>query len=115
MTIVHPPTPGTALWVYAHPRSGSFGDRLFRAGTRALSERYEVTTSALYAQRFDPVLSERDLGEFAARPGSIAELAGDAYAQGQLPAEVREEQAKLAAAELLIVQFPLWWYGPPRS
>ncbi|MGC0272206.1 NAD(P)H-dependent oxidoreductase [Pseudactinotalea sp. Z1739] len=23
------------------------------------------------------------------------------------------EQAKLAAAEMVIIQFPLWWYGPP--
>ena len=31
----------------------------------------------------------------------------------QLPADVREEKGKLAQAELLIVQFPLWWCGPP--
>lgn len=34
-------------------------------------------------------------------------------ASGQLPPDVLAEQAKLAAAELVIVQFPLWWYGPP--
>lgn len=113
MTIEHPPEPGTALWVYAHPRRGSLGDRLFQAGTQALSARYEVVTSDLYAQGFDPVLSDRDLGDFASRPGNMAELAGDANAHGQLPADVREEQAKLAAAELLVLQFPLWWYGPP--
>ncbi|MFD3484817.1 NAD(P)H-dependent oxidoreductase [Streptomyces sp. NPDC058665] len=113
MTIAHPPKPGSALWVYAHPRGGSLNDRLFREGTQALSARYEVMTSDLHAQGFDPVLSGRDLGEFADKPGNMAEQAGEAYARGQLPAEVREEQAKLAAAELLIVQFPLWWYGPP--
>jgi NAD(P)H dehydrogenase (quinone) len=26
---------------------------------------------------------------------------------------VRAEQEKIAAAELLVLQFPLWWYGPP--
>lgn len=113
MTIAHRPEPGTALWVYAHPRRGSFNDRLFRAGTEALAERYEVTASDLYAQGFDPVLAERDLGEPAGRPGNVAELAGEAYSRGLLPADVREEQAKLAAAELLVLQFPLWWYGPP--
>ncbi len=113
MTISHPPTPRTALWLYAHPRRGSFNDRLFRAGTEALAERYDVITSDLYADAFDPALSERDLGRSAHTPGSLVELGGEAYARGDLPAEVRREQAKVAAAELLVVQFPLWWYGPP--
>ncbi|MGY1857289.1 NAD(P)H-dependent oxidoreductase [Modestobacter sp. SYSU DS0290] len=113
MTIAHPPTPDTALWVHAHPRRRSLNGRLFEEGVRELSGRYEVTTSDLYAQQFDPVLSDRDLGERAQEPGNIAELVGEAYAGGRLPADVRAEQAKLAAAELLVIQFPLWWYGPP--
>lgn len=113
MTIAHPPKPGTALWVYAHPRRESLNDHLVQAGTEALSRKYEVALSDLHAQGFDPVLSERDLGAAAGRPGSIVDLTGDAYARGQTPADVRQEQAKLAAAELLVLQFPLWWYGPP--
>lgn len=113
MTIKQPPTPGTALWVYAHPRRGSLNDHLFQQGTAALSTRYQVLTSDLHAQGFDPVLSNRDLGDRAGQPGNVAELLGESHSQGRLPADVREEQAKLAAAELLIVQFPLWWYGPP--
>ncbi len=113
MTISHPPTPGTALWLYAHPRRGSLNDRLFQEGVKALSERYDVTTSDLHAQRFDPVLGDRDLGDLADEPGNIAELAGEAYARGQAPGDVQREQARLAAAELLVIQFPLWWYGPP--
>ncbi|MFD5831536.1 NAD(P)H-dependent oxidoreductase [Lentzea sp. NPDC060358] len=113
MTIVHPPKPDTALWVYAHPRRDSLNDHLLRAGTKALSQRCEVVVSDLYAQGFDPVLSARDLGDRADSRTGIAELAGEAYAAGLLPADVREEQARLAAAELLVLQFPLWWYGPP--
>nr|WP_209310964.1 NAD(P)H-dependent oxidoreductase [Streptomyces spiramenti] len=101
------------MWVHAHPRRGSFNDRLFREGTHALSSRYRVTTSDLYTQGFDPVSRATDLGDLAGTPGNFAEQAGTAYERGQLPAEVREEQAKLAAAELLVLQFPLWWYGPP--
>lgn len=113
MTIIHPPKPGTAHWIYAHPRRGSLNDHLFQEGVKALSARYEVATSDLYAERFDPVLSERDLGGLSREAGNIAELAGEAYVQGQLPADIRREQSKIAAAELLVVQFPLWWYGPP--
>ena len=113
MTIIHPPTPATALWVYAHPRRGSLNDRLFREGTEELSARYRVATSDLYAQGFDPVLGDRDLGDLAGTPGNIAELAGEAYTRDQLPPDIQREQAKLATAELLVVQFPLWWYGQP--
>lgn len=113
MTITHPPTPGTALWLYAHPRRQSLNHRLFREGVEALSAGYDVTTSDLHAQGFDPVLSDRDLGDLAGEAGNLSELLGEVYARGQLRADVREEQAKVAAAELLVVQFPLWWYGPP--
>lgn len=111
--IENPPTPGSALWVYAHPRRGSFNDLLFQAGTEALSATRDVATSDLYAQGFDPVLSTRDLGDLADTPGNIAEQVGEAFSAGRLPDDVRAEQAKLAAAELLVIQFPLWWYGPP--
>jgi len=111
--IENPPTPGTALWVHAHPRQPSLGNHLFRAGTEALSATHEVLTSDLYTQGFDPVLSTRDLGDLADTPGNIAEQVGETFAAGQLPGDVRAEQAKLAAAELLVIQFPLWWYGLP--
>ena len=113
MTISNPPTPGSALRLYAHPRRESLNDRLFRKGTEALAEHYTVSTSDLYAQDFDPVLRESDLGDLAADSGNVGELLGEAHARGELTAEVQAEQAKLAAAELLIIQFPLWWYGMP--
>jgi NAD(P)H dehydrogenase (quinone) len=113
MTIAHPPTPGNALWLYAHPRHGSFNHRLFQEGTTALGEQYAVSTSDLHAQGFDPVLSLRDLGDLATVPGNLAEQAGEAYLRGQAAPDVLEEQAKVADAELLVIQFPLWWYGMP--
>ncbi|MGK9146768.1 NAD(P)H-dependent oxidoreductase [Plantibacter flavus] len=113
MTIQHPPTPDTALWLYAHPRRPSFNDLLFRAGTEALAATHSVVTSDLYAQGFDPVFSSRDLGELAETPGNLAEIAGEAFARGQLASDVELEQQKLAAADLLVIQFPLWWYGMP--
>lgn len=113
MTVDHPPTPGTALWVLAHPRPESLNGHLFRSGVAALSRDREVMTSDLYAQGFDPVLAERDLGHPADRPGTLAELAGEAYRRGHVPSDLHAEHTKLATAELLVIQFPLWWYGPP--
>ena len=113
MTIDHPFTPDSALWVYSHPRRGSLNERLFREGVSALGETTQVLTSDLYAERFDAVLRASDLGELADARGGLAELLGEAYAQGGLAAEVRAEQDKVASAELLVLQFPLWWYGMP--
>lgn len=103
----------TAHWIHAHPQSSSFNARLFREGTRTLERDYDVTTTDLYAQGFDPVLSAKDLGEPLGRAGNIVELMGEAQAAGQLPDDVLEEQRKVAAADLLVFQFPLWWYGVP--
>ena len=111
MPITHPPAPGSALWVTAHPRAESLNGRLFREGVDALSTRRQVATSDLYVQGFNPVLGDSDLGDLAGVPGNLAVQAGESYAAGQLPADVQAEQAKLAAAELLVLQFPLWWYG----
>src|SRR5690606_28335610 len=99
MTIDHLHTPGAALWVHAHPREGSLNDRLFREGVSALRETRDVATSDLYADGFDPALRASDLGTLSGAPGGIAELLGDAYAQRQLPDDVRREQEKVAAAE----------------
>jgi len=113
MTVDHPPIPGSALWVLAHPRRQSLSGHLFRAGVQAMSRSRDVATSDLYAQGFDPVLGEHDLGEPVGRPGNLAELAGEAYTRGQAAPDVRAEHEKVAKAELLVLQFPLWWYGPP--
>ncbi|MFC0672750.1 NAD(P)H-dependent oxidoreductase [Brachybacterium hainanense] len=111
--LAHPPAPGTSLWVHAHPQEGSLNDQLFRAGTAALARRGEVLRSDLYRQGFDPVLRTQDAGDRAADRGNLASRIAQAHADGQIPGAVREEQRKLAAAELLVLQFPLWWYGTP--
>lgn len=112
MKISHPPVPGSALWVHAHPRRDSLNGQLYTEGVRALGEQYRVATSDLYSQDFDPRLSHRDLGG-SSRQGSTVELNAEAFSTGSLPPDVSAEQEKLAAAELLVIQFPLWWYGPP--
>lgn len=113
MKSFHEPLPDRAHWVFTHPRENSANRHLLRAGSAALSKQYDVTISDLYAEGFDPALTERDLGSFASASGSVAELTGRAYERGEVEPEVRREQERLAAAELLVLQFPLWWYGPP--
>lgn len=79
-----------ALWVLAHPDPQSLNAHLCRVGTDALrSAGWQVAVSDLYAMGWDPVLVEEG-GE-----------------------DVEAEQAKLRAADLVVLQFPLWWYGMP--
>lgn len=103
----------TAHWIYAHPQPTSFNARLFREGSTALSLTHDLEITDLHAQGFDPVLGAQDFGRPLGRPGNIVDLLGDAHAHGQVPADVAEEQRKLAGADLVVLQFPLWWYGPP--
>lgn len=103
----------TVHWIYAHPQSSSFNARLFRDGVETLARDHDVEITDLYGQGFDPVLAAPDLGEPRGREGNVVDLMGEAYAAGQLPLDVTEEQRKLAAADLVVLQFPLWWYGPP--
>lgn len=81
---------GHALWVYAHPHARSLNATLRDAGTARLREDgWTVDVADLYAEGFDPVLVDEG------------------------GADVRAEQARLCAADLVVLQFPLWWYGPP--
>ena len=96
MSVDHPPTPRSVLWVLAHPRQESLNGHLFRSGVEALARDRDVMTSDLYAQGFDPVLGARDLGELAGEPGNLGELAGQAYVRGQAPSDVQAEHEKLA-------------------
>jgi len=102
-----------ALWVYAHPARRSLNAELYRAGTAALGATHTVTTSDLYAQDWDPRLSRRDIAAAPDNGETFGELTRDTYLAGTLPSDVRAEQAKLAEADLLVLQFPLWWYGMP--
>src|SRR5690242_3563164 len=52
----------------------------------------------LYAERFDPVLSQRDLGAHAAVNDTFLNRWATAYNAGELPPEVLAEQQKLLAA-----------------
>lgn len=79
-----------ALWVLAHPDSRSLNSRLRDVGVSALHQcGWTVEQTDLYRDRWNPILVDEG------------------------GCDVRNEQAKLRAADLLVLQFPLWWYGMP--
>ena len=107
--------PRTVLWLSAHPEPRSLNGSLRRDGLAALrAAGHRVLESDLYAMGWDPVVRRENLDREAITGrldvtghGRAAQLAGRV-----LP-DVAREQAKVRAADALIVQFPLWWYSMP--
>lgn len=104
-----------ALIVFANPEPGSFNGRLRTIALKTLAELgYETEVSDLYAQRFDPVEgpqhypSRADVNRFNAQTEQQF-----AAACSGISADVRNEIDKLDRADLLILQYPMWWYSVP--
>jgi NAD(P)H dehydrogenase (quinone) len=102
------------LWVYAHPDPQSLNAALRDDGLRLLQEDgHEVVLSDLYAMNFKPTLDHDDVGDLPDPPPQLSRATKAAYQQQTLSADIRAEQAKLLAADTLVLQFPLWWYSTP--
>ena len=103
------------LIVHAHPEPTSFNAALTRAAVETLREAgHEVTVSELYADGFDPCAGRRDF--LQANDTKRFHYQGEqahAAATGNFAPDLAREQARLLNADLLILQFPLWWGGPP--
>ncbi|SDH33935.1 NAD(P)H dehydrogenase (quinone) [Pseudonocardia oroxyli] len=100
------------LWVVAPPDPQSLTATLAARGVAALrSSGHAVEVSDLPAMGWDPVVTAADYG--VSDRLFVSEAAGAAYAAGTLPADVRAEQDKIRRAELLVLHFPLWWFGMP--
>ncbi|OXM49908.1 NAD(P)H-dependent oxidoreductase [Amycolatopsis alba] len=103
------------LWIFAHPEPRSLGGSLRDEGVHTLRERGdEVRESDLYAMKWNPVVDADDFGSAAESDRLIVgSTSKNAFRTGELSADIRAEQEKLAWADAVIVQFPLWWYGMP--
>lgn len=107
----------TILWLSAHPEPRSLNGSLRRDSLSYLRGLgYEVIESDLYAMGWDPVFRRPEPDEgysVNAQRFFVSRDTRDAYRSGTQSEDVSDEQAKLARADALIVQFPLWWYGMP--
>lgn len=104
-----------ALVVSAHPEPRSFNAAL-REATRArlASAGWQVAESDLYAMGFDPVVSRADFGSVHDPDYFNVSLEQrHALTSGALAPAIHGELDKLLAADLLVLHFPLWWFGPP--
>ncbi|CAL9431682.1 Glutathione-regulated potassium-efflux system ancillary protein KefF [Actinosynnema sp. ALI-1.44] len=89
-----------ALLVVAHPRRDSLTAHVADRVRARLAAGAEVDVLDLHAEGFDPRMTEEDEPDWS-DPGK-------AYSP-----EVRAHMARVVAADVLVVVFPVWWFGPP--
>jgi len=103
------------LIVLAHPEPKSFNGALFDTAVKALSAAgHTVATSDLYRMGFDPVSDRHDFTTVK-EPDLLKPKIEEMYATevGGLSPDIEAEFQKVKAADLMIWQFPLWWFGLP--
>jgi NAD(P)H dehydrogenase (quinone) len=103
------------LIVYAHPEPRSFNGAMKDLAVEVLTgEGHEVMVSDLYAMDFDPAGGS---GDFTARedPNLFRYQREQihAHAAGLFVPDLQQEMDKLAAADLVIFQTPIWWFSLP--
>ena len=105
----------TAHIVLAHPEPKSFNGHLAAVARDALSSRgWTVTLSDLGAMDFDP--SEKASHYEGRQNPDRFDAQAEQHAaseKGTLPEVIKEEIARLDEANLVILQYPMWWHLPP--
>jgi NAD(P)H dehydrogenase (quinone) len=101
--------------VYAHPEPRSFGASLLDVARRTLAEAgHQVVVTDLYAMGFNPIASAADFRE-RRFPDELHYDREQKYAceRSGFSSDIQTEIEKLLWCNLLILQFPLWWFSVP--
>src|SRR3989338_2135414 len=106
------------LIVYWHPEKQSFNGAMFRKAVETLGEaEYEVKTTDLSEEpQFNPV-SGRNNFTTVSDEGFFKQQMEEMYAtdhNGFAP-DIEAEIQKLEWCDLVIFQFPLWWFSLPAT
>ena len=101
--------------VYWHPEPKSFNAAMYRTASEALiTAGHEVRSSNLHEMRFDPV-SSRDNFTTIKDPDFLKLQIEEMLATevNGFSLEIEAEIGKVEWCDLMIWQFPLWWFGLP--
>ncbi|XP_045205130.1 ribosyldihydronicotinamide dehydrogenase [quinone]-like isoform X2 [Mercenaria mercenaria] len=103
------------LIVYAHQEPKSFNGALKDTAVEVLrGQGHKVTVSDLYEMRFDPTASKHTFKERSDKEHfKFQQELSHAAENGTLPDDIRIEIDKMLAADLIILQFPMYWLGMP--
>lgn len=103
------------LIVLAHPEPQSMNGAMFTTAIETLEAAgHEIKTSNLYAMRFNPVSDSSNftrLQNASFFKQQLEEL--HATETGSFAYDIEMEQQKVEWCDLMIWQFPLWWFSVP--
>jgi NAD(P)H dehydrogenase (quinone) len=104
-----------ALLVSAHPEPRSFHAALRAAAVEELEgQGCSVKVSDLYAMQFKAAVDRNDfLVPSSDRPLNVSLEQRHGWNSQSLAADIRTELHQLLEADLLLLVFPLWWFGMP--
>jgi NAD(P)H dehydrogenase (quinone) len=101
--------------VYWHPEPHSFNAAMFHTACYTLAAAgNEVGTSDLHERRFDPVSSRKNFTTVK-DPNCFKQQIEEMYAteMNGFSEKIESEIIKIEWCDLMIWQFPLWWFGLP--
>lgn len=103
------------LIVHAHNEPQSFNAALYNLAVETLRDQgHEVQVSDLYAMNWNPVASAADFHSRANPDYLVYALEQrEAVKSGTLAADIQQELDKLLWADLLILNFPIYWFSVP--
>lgn len=103
------------LIVFAHPEPRSLNAALRDVAVEELkTQGHAVQVSDLYAMGWKAEVDRADFPKLDPDTRlKVAAASGDTFAADALTDDVKTEQEKLLWADMLILQFPLWWFTMP--
>lgn len=104
------------LIVYTHPEPTSFNGAMKDLAVETLAAQgHEVELSDLYAMGWNAVAGPADIDGPHSQTSrfSLPHEQTVAMENGTIAADIAAEQAKLTRADMVILQFPVWWFGMP--
>ncbi len=103
------------LIIHAHPESKSFCSSLrTEAANHFSSQGHRVVESDLYKMGFNPVGGPGDFKELS-NPGffKYQQEQMNAFTKNLFADDIKAEMNKLEECDILIFNFPFWWFGLP--
>jgi len=103
------------LIIYAHPEPTSFNGALKDRAVACLQRTgHEVLVSDLYADWFDPRAGRHDFVEaYDPVRFDYQHEQEHATSSSRFAPDLEREHERLLWCDLLVVQFPMWWFGAP--
>jgi len=101
--------------VFAHPEENSFNSAMFKTAVKALQDGgHEVKTSDLYKMKYQAV-SGKDNFTRLENNAYFKQQNEELYAarENTFTADILTEQEKIEWCDMMIWQFPLYWFSVP--